>query len=173
MESLLRYIQAPPNPGEEPSCRLLIVRDKANSTTVSLFINKLLQPQDELNIEYGGPYWQIFWPHLSLDQQRRMKIQYPDVPASPWMWVKARSKLGALIRLRGDGAMSNEAKMGSFIFYTEKSTPPAHRTGLFRPTDNKQAAKKLLPKDDKENGSNTKRALSCAVVTSRRCCFSC
>jgi hypothetical protein len=109
MESLLRYIQAPPNPGEEPSCRLLIVRDKANSTTVSLFINKLLQPQDELNIEYGGPYWQIFWPHLSLDQQRRMKIQYPDVPASPWMWVKARSKLvGALIRLRGDGAMSNE-----------------------------------------------------------------
>jgi hypothetical protein len=30
-----------------------------------------------------------------------------------------------------------------------KSTPPAHRTGLFRPTDNKQAAKKLFPRDGK------------------------
>jgi hypothetical protein len=27
------------------------------------------------------------------------------VPASPWVWAKARSKLGALIRLYGDGAM--------------------------------------------------------------------
>ena len=36
------------------------------------------------------------------------------VPASPWMWAKARSKLGALIRLCGDGAVSNEATMGSF-----------------------------------------------------------
>jgi hypothetical protein len=54
-----------------------------------------------------------------------------------------------LIRLCGDGAVSNEAKMGSF--YTGKSTPLAHRTGLFRPTtDNKQAAKKRLPKDGKE-----------------------
>ena len=35
------------------------------------------------------------------------------VPASPWMWAKIRSKLGALIRLCGDGAVSNEAKMGS------------------------------------------------------------
>jgi hypothetical protein len=34
----------------------------------------------------------------------------PDgVPASPWMWAKARSKLvGALIRLCGDGAVSNK-----------------------------------------------------------------
>jgi hypothetical protein len=54
------------------------------------------------------------------------------VAASPWTWAKARSKLGALIRLCGDGAMSIEAKMGSF--YTEKSTPPAHRTGPVRPT---------------------------------------
>jgi hypothetical protein len=52
------------------------------------------------------------------------------VPASHWMCAKARSKLGALIRLCGDGAMSNEAKMVS-SFYTEKNTPPAHRTGLF------------------------------------------
>jgi hypothetical protein len=29
------------------------------------------------------------------------------VPASPWMWAKARSKLGAVIRLCGDGVMSN------------------------------------------------------------------
>jgi hypothetical protein len=54
------------------------------------------------------------------------------LPASPWVWTKARSKLGALIRLCGDGAMSNEATMGSF--HTERSTPPAHRTWLFRPT---------------------------------------
>jgi hypothetical protein len=34
--------------------------------------------------------------------------------------------------VRRRGGVENEAKMGSF--YTEKSTPPAHRTGLFRPT---------------------------------------
>ena len=49
-------------------------------------------------------------------------LQMPPVgvPASPWVWTKARIKLGALIRLCGDGAVSNEAKMGSF--YSEKST---------------------------------------------------
>jgi hypothetical protein len=52
-------------------------------TKVSLFVNKPLQPQDELTIEYGGPYWQIFWHHLSLDQQRGMKTQYPDVTFPP------------------------------------------------------------------------------------------
>jgi hypothetical protein len=57
------------------------------------------------------------------------------VPASPWTWAKARSKLGALIRLCGDGAVSNEAKMGSF-FARRKKAPllHTHRTGLFRPT---------------------------------------
>jgi hypothetical protein len=45
--------------------------------------------------------------------------------------------------------VSNEAKMGSF--YTEKAPLlHTHRTGLFRPTDIKQAAKKLLPKDGME-----------------------
>jgi hypothetical protein len=56
------------------------------------------------------------------------------VPASPWTWAKARSKLGALIRLCGDGAMSNEAKMGHFtrgkapLLHTEpgRSDPPPH-----------------------------------------------
>jgi hypothetical protein len=44
------------------------------------------------------------------------------IPASPWVWAKARSVLGALIRLCGDGAASNEAKMGSFD-YTRKRHP--------------------------------------------------
>jgi hypothetical protein len=37
-------------------------------------------------------------------------LQMPKVgvPASPWMWAKARSKLGALIRLCGDGVVSNK-----------------------------------------------------------------
>jgi hypothetical protein len=58
------------------------------------------------------------------------------VPASPWTWAKARSQLGALIRLCGDGAVSNEAKVNGVILFTrgKKGTPPAHRTGLFRPT---------------------------------------
>jgi hypothetical protein len=56
------------------------------------------------------------------------------VPASPCTWAKARSKLGALIRLCGDGVVSNVARMGSFYTHGKKSTPPAHRTGLFRPT---------------------------------------
>jgi hypothetical protein len=56
----------------------------ANHTTVSLFINRPLQPQEDLIIQYyGGPYWQIFQNHLSLDQQRQIKIQYPDITFPP------------------------------------------------------------------------------------------
>jgi hypothetical protein len=55
MDSLLRFMQAP-NPGEESTCRLVIVRDKPKSTMVSLFINRPIQPQEDLTIAYGGPY---------------------------------------------------------------------------------------------------------------------
>jgi hypothetical protein len=64
-------------------------------------------------------------------------LQMPKVgvPASPWVWAKARSKLGALIRLCGDGVVSNEeAKLGSFyaekvpLLHTEPGSPdpPPH-----------------------------------------------
>jgi hypothetical protein len=55
LDSLLRYMRSP-HPGEEPTCRLLIVKDKTNYTTVSLVINRPLQPLEELAIEYGGHY---------------------------------------------------------------------------------------------------------------------
>jgi hypothetical protein len=53
-------------------------------------------------------------------------LQLPPVgvPALPWMWAKARSKLAALIRPCGDGVVSNVARMGSFFAW--KSTPSAH-----------------------------------------------
>jgi hypothetical protein len=38
------------NPVEEPTCCQLIVRDNTNVTTVSVFINKPLQTQDEFTI---------------------------------------------------------------------------------------------------------------------------
>ena len=82
LDSLLRYMQAP-SPGEEPTCRLLITVDKANFTYVSLSILRPLQPEEELTIEYGGPYWQIFWHHLSLEQQRRMRTKHPDLVFPP------------------------------------------------------------------------------------------
>jgi hypothetical protein len=56
------------------------------------------------------------------------------VPASPWMWAKARSKLGALIRLCGDWAVSNEAKWGHFTrkkhpsCTQNRAVPTHHRT---------------------------------------------
>jgi hypothetical protein len=67
---------------------VMIVKDKAKSTTVSLFINRPIQPQEDLTIEYGGPYWQIFWSHLSLNQHRQIKIQYPDITFPPH-WPQA------------------------------------------------------------------------------------
>ena len=82
LDSLLRYMQAP-SPGEEPTCRLLITEDKANFTNVYLSILRPLQPEEELTIEYGGPYWQIFWHHLSMEQQRRMRTQHPDLTFPP------------------------------------------------------------------------------------------
>jgi hypothetical protein len=56
------------------------------------------------------------------------------VSALPSMWAKARRKLGALIRMCGDGPVSNEATIMSLSILHGKSTPPAHRTELFRPT---------------------------------------
>jgi hypothetical protein len=67
-------------------------------------------------------------------------LQMPKVgvPASPWMWAKARSKLGALFRLCGDGVVSNVARMGS-LFAWQNPTHPSFCTyietnGPFRPT---------------------------------------
>jgi hypothetical protein len=52
-------------------------------------------------------------------------FQMPSVgvPASSWMWAKARSERGALIRLCGDGVVSNEARNG-VIYYTRKCINP-------------------------------------------------
>jgi hypothetical protein len=55
------------------------------------------------------------------------QMPFVGVPASPWMWVKARSERGALIRLCGDGVVSNEARNGVIILYTHGSQPlPLH-----------------------------------------------
>jgi hypothetical protein len=48
-----------------------------------------------------------------------------------WMWAKARSERGALIRSCGDEVVSNEARNGSFYteinpFCTQKRTVPTH-----------------------------------------------
>jgi hypothetical protein len=62
MDSLLRYMQAP-NPGEVPTCRLMIVRDKAKSTImVSLFINRLrlIQTQEDLTMNMEDPIGKSF-----------------------------------------------------------------------------------------------------------------
>jgi hypothetical protein len=60
------------------------------------------------------------------------------VPASPWMWAKARSKLGALIRPCGDGVVSNVARMGAFDLHGSNNPPLLHmhrnRNRPFRPT---------------------------------------
>jgi hypothetical protein len=56
------------------------------------------------------------------------------VPATPWMWAKARSKLGALVRLCGDGAVSNEAKMGLFCFARGNKKHPSSTQNQAVPT---------------------------------------
>jgi hypothetical protein len=58
-------------------------------------------------------YFWFYDAQMQTCLQRTIALPTPPVvvPASPWMWVKARSKLGALIRLCGDGAVSNEARM--------------------------------------------------------------
>jgi hypothetical protein len=42
------------------------------------------------------------------------------VPASPWMWAKARSEQGALTRLCGDGVVSNEARNGVILYGNQR-----------------------------------------------------
>ena len=85
-----------------------------------------MHPSPLMHTHRTGP----FRPPTALQMAR------VGVPASPWMWAKARSKLGALIRLCGDGVESNEARLGSFCnsiivkiihpFFTQKRTIPTH-----------------------------------------------
>ena len=66
------------------------------------------------------------------------------VTASPWIWAKARSKLGALVCLCGDGVVSNEARIGgSFCMEIHPSCmhTHTHRTGPFRDTTALQMAR--------------------------------
>jgi hypothetical protein len=53
-------------------------------------------------------------------------FQMPSVgvPASPWMWAKARSERGALIRLCGNGVVSNEARNGVIHFTRKQINQP-------------------------------------------------
>jgi hypothetical protein len=55
-----RYSSEALNPGEEPTCRLLIEKDTTNDTKVSLYFNRQVQAHEDLTIAYGGPYWQMF-----------------------------------------------------------------------------------------------------------------
>ena len=63
-----------------------------------------------------------------------LQMARAGVPASPWMWAKARSKLGALIRLCGDGVVSKVSSENGVVSMREKGSAPslsAHRTGPF------------------------------------------
>jgi hypothetical protein len=65
-----------------------------------------------------------------------LRVRNDGVLASPWMWAKARSKLGAMLRLCKDGAMPNVAITG--VFRIERMLnaplPLTHRIGPSGPT---------------------------------------
>ena len=85
-----------------------------------------------------------------LTHQRTVDAPPPvGVPASPWMWAKASSKLGALVRLCGDGVVSNEARIDRVILHENNYSPlmhtHTHRTGPLRPTTALQMARVGVP----------------------------
>jgi hypothetical protein len=57
-------------------------------------------------------------PHTEINGPTRpttaLRVRKDGVPALPWMWAKARSKLGAVVHLCRDGVMPNVAIMGVF-----------------------------------------------------------
>jgi hypothetical protein len=68
-----------------------------------------------------------------------LRVRKDGVPASPWMWAKARSKLGAVIRLCGDGRGDAECSDNGCVFLASKeimhpfhsldrTVPTHHRT---------------------------------------------
>jgi hypothetical protein len=59
--------------------------------------------------------------------------------ASPWMWAKARSKLGALIRPCGDGVVLNVARMGSCCMEIHPFCIYIGTNGPFVPTHHRTA----------------------------------
>ena len=75
-----------------------------------------------------------------------LQIPKAGVPASPWMWAKATTNLGAVIRLCGDGMVSNEARMGSIYLHGNPPLLHTYRTtGPFRPTTALQIPKAGVP----------------------------
>jgi hypothetical protein len=63
-----------------------------------------------------------------------LRMPTVGVPASPWIWAKARIKPAALIRQCGEEVVSNVVRMGSFCMEIHPPFLHIHRTGPFRLT---------------------------------------
>jgi hypothetical protein len=67
------------------------------------------------------------------------RMRDDGLPASSWMWAKARRKLGAVIRLCRDGVTPNVAIMEVLLRIIETIHPFTHRTGPLVPTHHRTA----------------------------------
>jgi hypothetical protein len=95
-----------------------------------------LRWRSRLAMNVGDGYKRTIRPTTALQMPKA------GVPASPWMWAKARSKLGTLIRLCGDGVVSNKCSKNGvvglycmeitriypFFIYIETDRPTHHCT---------------------------------------------
>lgn len=57
-----------------------------NGIIILYYINRPVKPHENITIDNEGPYWQIFWHHLSIDQQRVTRALYPDLIFPP-QWL--------------------------------------------------------------------------------------
>ena len=81
LDSLTKFMQAPP-PDREPNC-YLSYDPKRN--VVHVILKRSIKRNEKYTIDYGLPYWQLFWHHLSIPHQRQLKTQYPDIKFPP-LW---------------------------------------------------------------------------------------
>jgi hypothetical protein len=75
-------------------------------------------------------------------------LQMPPVgdPASPWMWAKAKSRRGALIRLCGDGVVSNEARYGVILHGNNQPLPHTEMDRVDPPPRSRCPSLVILPR---------------------------
>lgn len=86
LQSLLWYMQSP-YVGEEPTCKLVVVKDTKTYTMISLFIDKQIQPHEELTIDMGDTIGNFLAPsHHGTAKQYSREIlgDHLSPQSAPW-----------------------------------------------------------------------------------------
>lgn len=78
LESLSMFINGS-SPDDEPNVELIATV----TGKVDVWLTRTLEKDEQPKMDYGGPYWQLFWTHLTHEDQDKIRHKYPDIKYPP------------------------------------------------------------------------------------------